>query len=59
MVPLIVIIAAIAVICMKQKRKTEQRRADFEAQMENELNAVTLIEKSRIVNKETAYTQYG
>jgi len=59
LVPLVVIIAAIAVICMKQKRKTEQRRADFEAQMENELNAVTLIEKSKIVNKETAYTQYG
>lgn len=59
LVPLVVIVAVISVICLKQKRKVEQRKADFEAQMENELNAVTLIEKSRIVNKETAYTQYG
>ena len=32
---------------MKQRRKHEQQRADFEAQMENELNAVQVVNKNK------------
>lgn len=49
-VPCGVIVAAIAIYCMKQRRKMEQQRADFEAQMENELNAVQSINKSKVLD---------
>ena len=35
---------------MKQKRKQEQQRADFEAQMENELNAVQVVNKNKTLD---------
>ena len=50
LVPLVVIVAAVVLVCMKQRRKMEQRRADFEAQMENELNAVNSINKSKMLD---------
>ena len=34
---------------MKQKRKMEQQRADFEAQLENELNAVNSMNKTKML----------
>lgn len=50
LVPLIAIIAAVAIICMKQRRKLEQQRADFEAHLENELNAVNSMNKTKILD---------
>jgi hypothetical protein len=50
LVPLTVIVAAIIILCMKQRRKLEQQRADFEAQMENELNAVNSMNKTKILD---------
>ena len=50
LVPLMVIVAAIIILCMKQRRKIEQQRADFEAQLENELNAVNSMNKTKILD---------
>ncbi len=49
-VPLAFIIGAVAVVCMKQRRKHEQRRADFEAHLENELNAVQSVNKTKLLD---------
>ena len=49
-VPLGVLIAAIVVVCLKQRQKLEQRRADFEAQLENELNSVHSINKTKVLD---------
>lgn len=49
-VPLGVLVAAIVVVCLKQRQKLEQRRADFEAQMENELNSVQSINKTKVLD---------
>ena len=49
-VPIGVLVAAIVIYCMKHRRKMEQERADFEAQMENELNAVQSINKSKVLD---------
>ena len=49
-IPAIAIIAACTIYCTKQKRKQEQLRADYEAQMQNELNAVQSINKSKDLN---------
>lgn len=49
-VPIGVIVAAVVVFCLKQKRKNEQRQADFEAQMENELNSVNSINKTKMLD---------
>nr|CAD7409649.1 unnamed protein product [Timema poppensis] len=39
-VPTLVLVGAIVVMCMKQRRKRERQRADDEARMQNEQNAV-------------------
>ncbi|XP_057328313.1 neurogenic locus protein delta [Microplitis mediator] len=39
-VPAFVLVAALAVMCMKRRQKREQARADEEARLENERNAV-------------------
>lgn len=39
-VPLLVLVAAVVVMCLKQRRKREQARADEEARMQNEQNSV-------------------
>ena len=49
-VPIGVLVAFIVIYCLKDKRKREQARADFEAQMENELNAVQSINKSKVLD---------
>ena len=49
-VPIGVLAAIIGIYCMKHRRKMEQERADFEAQMENELNAVQSINKSKVLD---------
>ena len=49
-VPIGALLALVIVYCMKQRRKMEQVRADFEAQMENELNAVNSINKSKVLD---------
>ena len=49
-VPIAVLVAFIVIYCMKHRRKMEQVRADFEAQMENELNAVQSINKSKVLD---------
>ena len=50
LIPLVAIIAIVVIFCMKQSRKREQQRADFEAQLENELNAVNSMNKSKILD---------
>lgn len=42
--------ACIVIYCTKQRRKNEQQRADFEAQMENELNAVHSVNKNKTLD---------
>jgi len=46
-VPGLALMALLLIYCNKRRRKQEQLRADFEAQMENELNAVQSINKSK------------
>jgi len=46
-VPIGALVAVVIIYCMRKKRKYEQRRADFEAQMENELNAVHSVNKNK------------
>lgn len=38
--PILVLVAAVIVMCLKQRRKREQARADEEARMQNEQNSV-------------------
>merc|ERR1719445_328684 len=49
-IPCAVIAAALVIYCMKHKRKMDQQRADFEAKMENEINAVNSVNKSKILD---------
>ena len=49
-VPIGALVACMVVYCMKQRRKHEQQRADFEAQMENELNAVQVVNKNKTLD---------
>ena len=49
-VPICVVVAAVVVFCLKQRQKLEQRRADFEAQLENELNSVHSINKTKVLD---------
>jgi Golgi apparatus protein 1 len=49
-VPIGVIVAAVVVVCHKQRQKLAQRRADFEAQLENELNSVHSINKTKVLD---------
>ena len=50
LVPIIALVAALVIYCMKQNRKREQQRADFEAQLENELNAVNSMNKTKMLD---------
>jgi len=49
-VPIGLLIAVLVVYCMKERRKIEQQRADFEAQMENERNAVHSANKTKTLD---------
>lgn len=49
-VPIGALVAALIVYCMKERRKHEQQRADFEAQLENELNAVHSVNKTKTLD---------
>merc|ERR1712088_400711 len=49
-VPIGALVAVVIIYCMRKKRKYEQRRADFEAQMENELNAVHSVNKNKTLD---------
>lgn len=49
-VPLLVLVAAVVVMCLKQRRKREQARADEEARMQNEQNSVHSSMTKRVTN---------
>ena len=50
LIPILVIVAVFYLMCSKRRRKLEQRRADAEAERENELNAVNCINKTKMLD---------
>jgi len=48
-VPLLVLVAFIVILCLKQRRKRDQRLADEEARMQNEVNAVKRVGDAHMI----------
>jgi len=48
--PLIMILGCLLVICKKRKQSYEQRKANAQAKIENELNAVNCVNKTKMIN---------
>ncbi len=50
LVPALVCVAALFLLCSKRRRRREQRRSDAEAKRENELNAISCANKTKMLD---------
>ena len=57
-IPALVIFACVAILCRNRRHKNEQKKADAEAKRENELNAVTSVNKSKMLDDHMIVNQF-
>ena len=57
-IPALVIIACALILCKNRRYKNEQKKADAEAKRENELNAVTSVNKSKMLDDHMIVNQF-
>jgi len=57
-IPALVIFACVLILCKNRRHKSDQKRADAEAKRENELNAVTSVNKSKMLDDHMIVNQF-
>ena len=57
-IPALVIFACVAILCRNRRHKNDQKKADAEAKRENELNAVTSVNKSKMLDDHMIVNQF-
>ena len=57
-IPVLVIIACVLIMCRNRRHRSDQKRADAEAKRENELNAVTSVNKSKMLDDHMIVNQF-
>ena len=57
-IPALVIFACVAILCKNRRHKSDQKKADAEAKRENELNAVTSVNKSKMLDDHMIINQF-
>ena len=56
--PVLAVVACVTIMCRNRRNKSDQKKADAEAKRENELNAVTSVNKSKMLDDHMIVNQF-